>query len=76
MPKNKKFNFMKKVEDNLDLSDTLQQERFSELKRLILEQMKTTIKKKIETRGDKRGPAGDLTENAQSKPRVTSPPKN
>ena len=74
-PKNKSFNFMKKVEDTLDKGDSIQMERFSEFKRLILEQMKPTIKRKIEARGEKRGPETEKLENAQSKPRITSPPK-
>ena len=68
--KNKNFDFMKKVEENLDINDKLQQERLEEMRHLILEQMKTTIKR----RGEKRGP-GDSEQNAQSKLRVKSPPK-
>ena len=70
IPKEKMSSFMKKVEDFLDKEDKMQKERFDEMTRLILEQMKTTIKK----RGEKRGAEGSK-ENAQSKPRVTSPTK-
>ena len=66
-----------KVEDCLDKSDQMQQERLSEMKRLILELMKKTIKKKMEVRGEKRqNEASEDTPCLQSKPRVTSPPKN
>ena len=61
---------MQKVEDYLDQSDKLQMERLEEMRRLILDQMKTTIKK----RGEKRGP-GETEQNTQSKPRVLSPQK-
>ena len=76
LPRNKKWNFMKKVEESLDKSDKLPLERFEEMKRMILEQMKKTIKNKIEVRGEKRGneDSGEVAA-AQSKPRVTSPPK-
>ena len=76
IPKNKKWDFMKKIEDLIDKNDQIQQERLVEMKRLIMEQMKKTIKKKLEVRGDKRGndePAEDP--NVQSKPRVISPEK-
>ena len=43
---------------------------------MIMEQMKKTIKKKIEIRGEKRGNENsDDDHGNQSKPRVTSPPK-
>ena len=76
MPKNKKWNFMKKVEDNLDLKDKIQLDRFNEMKRMIMEQMKKTIKNKIEIRGEKRGNEDSVVDpTVQSKPRVKSPPK-
>ena len=75
-PKNKRVDFMKKVEDHLDMTDKLQEERLTEMKRMIMEQMKKTIKKKIEIRGEKRGNENsDDDPGNQSKPRVTSPPK-
>ena len=74
-PKNKKWDFMKKVEDCLDKDDKMQHERLSEMKRMILEQMKKTIKKKIEVRGEKRSNEEEAEASAQSKPRVKSPPK-
>ena len=70
IPKGKAAGFMKKVEEFLDKDDNMQTERFDEMTRMILEQMKTTKKK----RGEKRG-AEASNENAQSKPRVNSPPK-
>ena len=73
-PKNEHFNFMKTVEENLDLNDSTQQERLKEMRRLILEQTKTTIKRKIEARGEKRVSEIDH-EKAQPKPRIISPPK-
>ena len=76
-PKNKNWNFMKKVEDFIETDDKMQQERLAEMERLILEQMKTTIKKKADLRGEKRGADTEslVAENAQSKLRVNSPPK-
>ena len=74
-PKNKNFNFMKKVEEHLDLEDSLQLDRLTEMKRLILEQMKTTIKRKIEARGEKRGNENEH-DKGQAKQRINSPPKN
>ena len=65
---------MKKVEENLVLEDELVKERLLEMKRLILEQMKTTIKRKIDARGEKRSNEIEH-EKAQSKPRIVSPPK-
>ena len=46
------------------------------MRKLILDQMKKTIKRKLEARGEKRFNE-DSSENSggQSKPRVTSPPK-
>ena len=46
------------------------------MRKLILDQMKKTIKRKLEARGEKRINE-DSSENSggQSKPRVTSPPK-
>ena len=73
--KPKKNNFMKKVEDSIEADDKIQKERLEELKRLILEQMKKTIKNKSDTRGEKRGPEGNDPGTALSKPRITSPPK-
>ena len=73
-PKNENFNFLKKVEENLDLKESLQEERFQEIKRLILEQMKNTIKRKIEARGEKRTHENDH-DKSLSKPRLKSPPK-
>ena len=73
--KNKKGDFMKKVEECLDKDDKLQQERLLEMKKMILDQMKKTIKKKMEIRGEKRGNEDEDVENPQSKPRVKSPPK-
>ena len=75
-PKNPSWNFLLKVEKFLDMNDTLQQERLAELRNMILDQMKTTIKKKKELRGEKRASDLDLTPNLQSKPRFVSPPKN
>ena len=69
-PKNKNFNFLKKVEDYLEKTDSMQMERLEEMRRLILDQIKTTIKK----RGEKRS-SDSKEENIQSKPRVKSPPK-
>ena len=74
-PKNKNFNFLKKVEEFLEPNNSIEWDRLNEMKRLILEQMKTTIKKKADTRGEKRGPETESEENAQSKIRVHSPPK-
>ena len=74
-PKNENFNFMKKVEEHLDLKDSLQPDRFTEIKRLILEQMKTTIKRKNEARGEKRGNESEH-DKAQAKQRINSPTKN
>ena len=45
-PKDGKEHFLKKVEENLDQNESLQIERFQEMERLILEQMKTTLKDK------------------------------
>ena len=72
----KKSDFMKKIEDFIDDTDKLQVERFQEMRKLILDQMKKTIKRKLEARGEKRINE-DSSENSggQSKPRVTSPPK-
>ena len=72
----KKLDFMKKVKDCLNKSDKLQLERLDEMKRLILDQMKKTIRRKLEARGEKMGSdeAADDS-NAQSKARVKSPPK-
>ena len=72
----KKPDFMKKIEELIDESDKLQVERFEEMKKLILDQMKKTIKRKLDARGEKRGNE-DTGEDAgsQSKPRVNSPPK-
>ena len=67
------MDFMKKGEDHLDKDDKLQMERLIEMNRMILEQMKKTIKKKLETK--KRSCEDEAGSNAQSKPRVTSPPK-
>ena len=74
--KNNKWDFMKKVEDCIDRSDKVQQDRFDEMKKMILEQMKKTIRRKMELRGEKRGNE-DASENSstQSKPRIKSPPK-
>ena len=69
-PKNPKYDFMNKVEEHIDNTDKMQQERLEEMKKLILEQMKPTIKR----RGEKRGSDEDQ-ENASSKQRVNSPPK-
>ena len=41
-PNNKRVDFMKKVEDHLDMTDKLQEERLTEMKRMIMEQMKKT----------------------------------
>ena len=77
VPKNKDWEYMRKVEDCLDKSDQMQQERFLEMKRMILELMKKTIKKKMEIRGEKRqNESAEDTHSQPSKPRVTSPPKN
>ena len=76
-PRNESYNFMKKVEENLDLKESLQVERLQEMKRLILEQMKTTIKRKIEARGEKRVHENDHDhDKAQTKPSLNSPPKS
>ena len=74
-PKNSKFILLKKVEEKLDPGEKVQQDRLEEMKMMILENMKKTIKKKMETRGEKR--ASDIlpTENAPTKPRVVSPTK-
>ena len=69
----KKGDFMKKIEDFIDKSDKLQVERFGEMKKLILEQMKKTIKRKMDTRGEKgSNENGEEVPNAQSKLRVNS----
>ena len=47
---------------------------YSKKGKLIMEQMKTTIKRKL-ARGEKRHADDKSDENAQSKPRVKSPPK-
>ena len=75
MPKNKKWNFMKKVEDNLDLKDKIQLDRFNEMKRMIMEQMKKTIKNKSDSRGEKRSSEENDPAKVLSKPRIKSPPK-
>ena len=75
IPRNQDYNFLKKVEGFLDKNDKLQQERLEELRKMILDQMRTTILKKRELRGEKRAPELDLTPVAQSKPRFISPPK-
>ena len=69
-PKGKDHNVLKKVEDVIEKTDTAQIERLEEMKRLILEQMKPTIKR----RGEKRGP-DSKEENVASKTRVISPDK-
>ena len=69
-PKSKDYNVLKKVEDIIEKTDAAQVERLEEMKRLILEQMKPTIKR----RGEKRGP-DSKEENATSKPRIISPDK-
>ena len=70
IPKNRNTNFLSKVEEQIDATDHLQVERLEEIKKLIMNQMKSTIKK----RGEKRvSEASD--HNHQSKPRVKSPPK-
>ena len=76
-PKNKKWNFMKKVEEYLDKGDKMQEERLEEMKRMIMDQMKTTIKKKLDARGEKRVLADTSLDdtNAQSKARINSPTK-
>ena len=45
-PKDPNKNFMKKVESHLDKQDELQVDRFNQMKELILEQMKNTIRNK------------------------------
>ena len=74
-PKSSNFNFLKKVEENVDLDEKVQVERLEEIKRMILEKIKKTIKKKLETRGEKRVSETPTNENLQSKPRVVSPIK-
>ena len=73
-PKEGKEHFLKKVEDNLDTSESLQVERFQEMERLILEQMKNTLKKKTDSRGAKRD-LDNKTESTAQTLRVDSPPK-
>ena len=76
IPKNKNKDFMKKVHDCLDKEDKLQYERYLEMKRMIMDLMKKTIKKKSEVRGEKRENEHSGEDSSlQSKPRVTSPPK-
>ena len=50
IPKDNTFNFLQKVAEYLEKDDQSQMERLSEMKCLILEQMKPTIKR----RGEKR----------------------
>ena len=71
IPKDKNFNFLKKVEEYLEKTDQSQMERLSEMRRLILDQMKPTIKR----RGEKRV-SDSKDENPQAKQRVNSPPKS
>ena len=76
-PKNPDWNFLQRVEKFLDKDDGLQIERLNELRRMILEHMKTTIiRKKRDLRGEKRAPDQDLSSDSLSKPRFVSPPKN
>ena len=70
IPKDKSKNFLAKVEEHLDMTDNLQKERLEEMRKLIMNQMKSTIKK----RGEKRA-SDNHEQSTQSKPRVTSPPK-
>ena len=74
--KNRNFNLLKKVEEHLDPSDKIQQERLDEMRRMILERIKKTIKKKMDTRGEKRASENQqMDKNAFPKPRVISPEK-
>ena len=70
IPKNRNTNFLSKVEEQIDATDNLQVERLEEIKKLIMNQMKSTIKKI----GEKRVSEASDNKN-QSKPRVNSPPK-
>ena len=49
VPKNKKWKFMKKVEECLDKDDKIQHERLGEMKKLILDLMKKTMKTSLYT---------------------------
>ena len=70
IPRDKSRNFLAKVEEHLDMTDNLQKERLEEMRKLIMNQMKSTIKK----RGEKRA-SDNPEQSTQSKPRVISPPK-
>ena len=43
---------MKKIEDVLDKDDKMQFERLEEMRKLILDQLKVIIKKKLEKTGE------------------------
>ena len=69
-PKNSKSTFLKKVEESLDPGEKVQEERLDEIKRMILEKVKKTIKNK---RGEKRQSGSPANENLQAKQRFSSP---
>ena len=77
-PKDPNMKFMKKVESFLDKQDELQVDRYNKMKELILEQMKNTIRKKMDLRGEKRDletSTDNIESTPQSKARLISPPK-
>ena len=65
------------VANHVDKSDKMQVERLEEMKRLIFDQMKTTIKKKMDARGEKRNLDTSTSDNVigHSKARTSSPSK-
>ena len=71
IPKDSAFNFLQKVEEYLEKDDQSQMDRLNEMRCLILDQMKPTIKR----RGEKRV-SDSKDENPQAKLRVNSPPKS
>ena len=54
----------------------MQYERLEEMRNLILDKLKVTIKKKLEITGEKRGTDDEVEVNAQSKARINSPPSS
>ena len=75
-------NFLKKVEENCDLSNNHQKEKLDTLKHQILEKVKVTKARRDRSRSvssvssGKRGADQVLENKSPARPRVTSPKKN
>ena len=83
--RSRKDHFLKSMEDKLDLSDSLQKERFSQIKNQILERVKTTKVSRYRSRSGssvsseislrKRSPSGEPdASRPHSRPKPSPPP--